>query len=162
MLLVAPLAARAVLLARLCIQLATGVGMATLLAGPWLVAYLSEQGALAALPVVAVAAVALAALPLAAGTAVTIATVRVMPARRVVAAGRGELATAALLTPLLVAAGAAALLLVSRLGESAFVTGHQRCAEAGEGGRHRRAATRLRPGGDGGPRTVWVSIARKD
>ncbi|HEV7467359.1 MAG TPA: hypothetical protein VGP96_13745, partial [Candidatus Dormibacteraeota bacterium] len=83
MLLVAPLAPRAVLLAKLCVQLVTGVGMAALLAGPWLVAYLSAEGALAALPVVVLAAVALAALPLAAGTAATIATVRVMPARRV-------------------------------------------------------------------------------
>ncbi len=221
MLLVAPLAPRAVLLAKLCVQLVTGVGMAALLAGPWLVAYLSAEGALAALPVVALAAIALAALPLAAGTAVTIATVRVMPARRVreaaallvtgtvftvtavnvvlrtpdgmrsttplaldapgrgrvadlawlptgwaaravVAAVRGELATAALLTLLLAAAGAGALLLVSRVGEAAFVAGHQRSAEAGEGRRRRPARIRLRPGGDGGPRTVWVSIARKD
>jgi ABC-2 type transport system permease protein len=220
MLLVAPLAPRAVLLAKLCVQLVTGVGMAALLAGPWLVAYLSAEGALAALPVVALAAVALAALPLAAGTAATIATVRVMPARRVrdaaallvtgtvftvtalsvvlrspdgthstplgldapgrgrladlawlptgwasravVAAVRGELATAALLTLLLTAAGAAALLLVSRLGEVAFVAGRQRSAEAGAGGRRRRAGARLRPGGDGGPRAVWLSIARKD
>jgi putative ABC exporter len=220
MLLVAPLAPRAVLLAKLCVQLVTGVGMAALLAGPWLVAYLSAEGALAALPVVALAAVALAALPLAAGTAVTIATVRVMPARRVrdaaallvtgtvftvtavnvvlrtpdgmhsttplaldapgrgrvadlawlptgwasravVAAVRGDLATAALLTLLLAAAGAAALLLVSRLGEAAFVAGHQRSAEAGEGRRRRRSGARLRPGG-GGPRAVWLSIARKD
>jgi hypothetical protein len=222
MLLVAPLAPRAVLLAKLCVQLVTGVGVAALLAGPWLVAYLSAVGALAALPVVALAAVALAALPLAAGTAVTIATVRVMPARRVreaaallvtgtvftvtavnvvlrtpdgmrsttplaldapgrgrvadlawlptgwaaravVAAARGELATAALLTLLLAAAGAGALLLVSRLGEAAFVSGHQRSTEAGEGRRRRPSRTRLlRPGAEGGPRTVWVSIARKD
>ncbi len=222
MLLVAPLAPRALLLAKLCIQLVTGVGMAALLAGPWLVAYLSAVGALAALPVVVLAAVALAALPLAAGTGVTIATVRVMPARRVreaaallvtgtvftvtavnvvlrtpdgmrsttplaldapgrgrvadlawlptgwaaravVAAARGELATAALLTLLLAAAGAGALLLVSRLGEAAFVAGHQRSAEAGEGRRRRPGRTRLlRPGAEGGPRTVWVSIARKD
>jgi hypothetical protein len=220
MLLVAPLAPRAVLLAKLCVQLVTGVGMAALLAGPWLVAYLSAEGALAALPVVALAAAALAALPLAAGTAATIATVRVMPARRVrdaaallvtgtvftvtavnvvlrspdgtpsttalgldapgrgrladlawlptgwasravLAAVRGELATAALLTLLLAAAGAVALLLVSRLGEAAFVAGHQRSAEAGAGGRRRRAGARLRPG-DGGPRAVWLSIARKD
>lgn len=222
MLLVAPLAPRALLLAKLCIQLVTGVGMAALVAGPWLVAYLSAVGALAALPVVVLAAVALAALPLAAGTGVTIATVRVMPARRVreaaallvtgtvftvtavnvvlrtpdgmrsttplaldapgrgrvadlawlptgwaaravVAAARGELATAALLTLLLAAAGAGALLLVSRLGEAAFVAGHQRSAEAGEGRRRRPGRTRLlRPGAEGGPRTVWVSIARKD
>ena len=83
LLLVAPLSPRAVLLAKLCVQLATGVGIATLLGGPWLVAYLSAEGALAALPLVAVAAVALAALPLCAGTAVTIAAVRVLPARRV-------------------------------------------------------------------------------
>lgn len=221
MLLVAPVAPRAVLLAKLCVQLVTGVGIAALLAGPWLVAYLSAVGALAALPVVALAAAALAALPLAAGTAATIVTVRVMPARRVrdaaallvtgtvftvtavnvvlrtpdgmhstsplgldapgrgrvadlawlptgwasravVAAVRGELATAALLTLLLAAAGAVALLLVSRLGEAAFVAGHQRSAEAGAGRCRRRAGARLRPGGDGGPRTVWLSIARKD
>ena len=83
LLLVAPLSPRAVLLAKLCVQLATGVGIAALLAGPWLVAYLSAEGALAALPLVAVAALALAALPLCAGTAVTIAAVRVLPARRV-------------------------------------------------------------------------------
>jgi hypothetical protein len=221
MLLVTPLAPRAVLLAKLCVQLATGVGMAALLGGPWLVAYLSERGALAALPLVAVAIVALAALPLAAGTAVTIATVRIMPARRVrdaaallvtgtvfavtavnvvlrtpeggsttplaldapgrgrladlawlptgwasravVAAVRGEVVPATLLTLLLVAAGAGALLLVSRLGEAAFVAGHQRSAEAGAGRRRSRAAGRHRRGrGASGPRPVWLSIARKD
>jgi len=83
LLLVAPVSPRAVLLAKLCVQLATGVAIAALLAGPWLVAYLSAQGALAALPLVAVAALALAALPLCAGTAVTIVTVRFLPARRV-------------------------------------------------------------------------------
>jgi hypothetical protein len=217
MLLVAPLAARAVLLAKLCIQLAT----AALLAGPWLVAYLSAQGALAALPLVALAAVALAALPLCAGTAVTIATVRILPARRVreaaallvtgtvfavtavnvvlrtpdgtgsttplaldapgrgrladlawlptgwaaravVAAVRGRPATAVVLTLVLVACGATALLLVSRLGEAAFVAGHQRGAEAGEGRRRRHVAARLRPGRRGGPRRVWLAIALKD
>jgi hypothetical protein len=220
-LLVAPLEARAVLLAKLCIQLATGVGIAALLAGPWLVAYLSAQGALAALPLVALAAVALATLPLCAGTAVTIATVRILPARRVreaaallvtgtvfvvtavnvvlrtpdgmrsttplaldapgrgrladlawlptgwaaravVAAVRGRPAVGVVLTLLLVASAAAALLLVSRLGEAAFVAGHQRGAEAGEGRSRRNVTARLRPGRGGGPRLLWLAIALKD
>jgi hypothetical protein len=220
MLLVAPIAPRSMLLAKLCIQLGTGVGIAALLAGPWLVAYLSAQGALVALPLVAIAAVALATLPLCAGTAVTIVTVRVLPARRVrdaaallvtgtvfvvtavnvvlrtpdgmrsttplaldapgrgriadlawlptgwaaraaVAGVRGDPAVAGLLTLLLVAVAAAALLLVSRLGEAAFVAGHQRAAEAGEGRGRRRVAARLRPG-RGEPRPLWRAIAVKD
>jgi hypothetical protein len=220
MLLVAPIARRAVLLAKLCVQLATGVGIAALLGGPWLVAYLSAQGALAALPLVVVAAVALATLPLCAGTAVTIVIVRVLPARRVrdaaallvtgtvfvvtavnvvlrtpdgmhsttplaldapgrgrvadlawlptgwaaraaVAAVRDRPAVAGLLTLLLVCVAAAALLLVSGLGEAAFVAGHRRAAEAGEGRGRRRVATRLRPGRHQ-PRPLWRAIAVKD
>ncbi len=219
MLLVAPVRARAVLLSRLCVQLVTGVGIAALLAGPWLLAYLSEEGALAAVPVVLVAATALAALPLAAGTAVTIATVRVLPARRVRdaaallvtgtvfavtavnvvlrspdggsttplaldAPGRGRVAdlawlpsgwaaravvaavdgrplAAAGLTLLLLGCAAGALLLVCGLGETAYVAGYQRAAEAGEGSRRRRGA-RVPAAGRGGRRPVWLAIAVKD
>lgn len=219
-LLVTPMAPRAVLLAKLCVQLATGVGMAALLGGPWLVAYLTARGALAALPAIVVAVAALAALPLTVGTAVTIATVRALPARRVrdaaallvtgtvfvvtavnvvlrtpqagaatplaldapgrgrladlawlptgwaaravIAAVRGEVLPALLLTLPLVAVGGGALLLVSRLGEAAFVAGQQRSAEAAEGARRPRPAARARLGSPAGPRPVWLSIARKD
>jgi hypothetical protein len=83
LLLTAPLAPRAVLLTKLCVQLGTGTALAGVLAGPWLLTYLAGWGALGALPVLLLATLSLAALPLCAGTAVTIATVRVVPARRV-------------------------------------------------------------------------------
>jgi ABC-2 type transport system permease protein len=83
LLLSAPIAPRAVLLTKLCVQLSTGLGLAALLAGPWLAAYLAGRGALGSLAVLGLVSLALAALALCAATAVTIATVRVVPARRI-------------------------------------------------------------------------------
>jgi Putative ATP-binding cassette len=82
LLLTAPISPRAVLLTRLCVQLSTGLALAALLAGPWLLAYLGDHGALGSLPVLGLVSLAVTALALCAATAVTIATVRVVPARR--------------------------------------------------------------------------------
>jgi Putative ATP-binding cassette len=82
LLLTAPIAPRAVLLAKLCVQLSTGLALAAVLGGPWLLGYLGGAGALGSLVVLGLAGLGVAALALCGATAVTIAAVRVVPARR--------------------------------------------------------------------------------
>jgi ABC-2 type transport system permease protein len=84
---VTPIQPRALLLARLCDQLGTGLAIGGVLGGPPLAVYLLRQGSLEWLPWIGLVALSMAALPLAAGTAFTIAAVRVVPARRVRDAG---------------------------------------------------------------------------
>lgn len=92
-LLVTPLPPRALLLTKLCVQLATGLAVGAVLGAAPLLAYAGRNGALAAVPFVGMCVLAMAAFPLAAGTVVTVVAVRLMPARRVRDAG-GVLVTA--------------------------------------------------------------------
>ena len=93
LLLTSPVPARAVLLSKLTVQLATGTLVAGVLAGPVLIAYLPEHGGLVWFPWVVLVTVLMAALPLSLGTMITVIAVRVIPARRVRDAG-GLLVTA--------------------------------------------------------------------
>jgi len=87
MLLSAPIPPRAIVLSRVLGQLGFGVGIGVCLGGPPLIAYLIEEGALAALPLIFVVVLALVTLPLVIGTAFTLLSVRLMPARYVRDAG---------------------------------------------------------------------------
>jgi ABC-2 type transport system permease protein len=82
-LLATPLPPRAVILSRMYSQLALGLVLGALFAGPPLIAYLNSLGKLWTLPLVAVTILSFAVLPMALATVVTIVALRLVPARYV-------------------------------------------------------------------------------
>ena len=112
-LLTSPVPPRAVLLAKLLIQLLTGVAIGAVVVTAPLATYLGNHGALSALPWIGLCVVAMAVFPLLAGTWATVLAVRLLPARRVRDAG-GLLVT-------LMIFGVTALNLVTR-GPAAFTS----------------------------------------